>query len=253
MIIEYLRPNTIEAALALIARAEPKTYPMGGGTVLNRPNRERFAVADLQSLGLNQMERSGNILQVGATTTLQRLAESGEIQEALRDAIQREATYHMRQAASIAGTIVAADGRSRVAGCLLAMDATLEVESKEVGKEQVRVGDLMASRVGLSQGKLITAVNIPLNVRVAVEFVARTEGDEPIIFAVMAKWPSGRTRLVLGGTGRAPLLALDGPEAGGLDVAARNAYSRAGDEWASAEYRQEMAGLLAVRCLGQLS
>ena len=49
------------------------------------------------------------------------------------------------------------------------------------------------------------------------------------------------------------MLALDGPETGGLDVAARNAYSQAGDEWASAEYRQEMAGLLAVRCLGQLS
>ena len=253
MIAEYLRPNTIEQALGLIDRLEPRSYAMGGGTILNRPSAERYAVVDLQALGLNQMEVSGNTLSVGATTTLQMLMDNGEIPAALRGAIQRESNYHLRQVASIAGTIVAADGRSRVAGCLLAMDATLMVVSNAAGEEQVRTGDLLALREARLRGKLITAVNIPLHVRLAFEDVSRTAADEPIVYAAVAQWPSGRTRLVLGGTGKAPMMALDGPEAGGIETAARIAYSQAQDEWASAEYRQEMACLLAVRCLGQLN
>jgi hypothetical protein len=56
-------------------------------------------------------------------------------------------------------------------------------------------------------------------------------------------------RLALGGFGSAPLLALDGPEASGIDQVARDAYSHAGDQWATAEYRQEAAAVLARRCL----
>jgi CO/xanthine dehydrogenase FAD-binding subunit len=253
MIVEYLRPNTIEEALGLINRREPRTYAMGGGTVLNRPNNEeRYAVVDLQALGLNQMERSGNTLRVGAATTLQALVKNTELQPALREAIQRETNYHLRQAASLAGTIVSADGRSRLAGCLLAMDATLEVESITAGQEQLRIGELLAVQDETLRGKLITAVSLPLHVRLAFECISRTEGDEPIVYAAIAQWPSGRTRLALGGMGKAPLMAMDGPEAGGIETAGRNAYSQAGDAWATAEYRQEIAGLLAVRCLGQL-
>jgi CO/xanthine dehydrogenase FAD-binding subunit len=133
------------------------------------------------------------------------------------------------------------------------MDATLMVVSNAAGEEQVRTGDLLALREARLRGKLITAVNIPLHVRLAFEDVSRTAGDEPIVYAAVAQWPSGRTRLVLGGTGKAPMMAMDGPEAGGIETAARNAYSQAQDEWASAEYRQEMACLLAVRCLKQLN
>jgi CO/xanthine dehydrogenase FAD-binding subunit len=45
---------------------------------------------------------------------------------------------------------------------------------------------------------------------------------------------------------------MDGPEAGGIENAARNAYSQAGDQWASADYREEIAGILARRCLEKL-
>jgi CO/xanthine dehydrogenase FAD-binding subunit len=198
------------------------------------------------------MERSGNTLCVGAATTLQTLLKNADIQPVLREAIQRETSYHLRQAACLAGTIVSADGRSRLAGCLLAMDATLEVESESAGHEQMRIGELLAVHDETLRGKLITAVNIPLHVRLAFECVSRTEGDEPIVYAAVAQWPSGRTRLALGGMGKAALMAMDGPEAGGIETAAHNAYSQAGDAWASSEYRHEMAGILAVRCLGQL-
>jgi CO/xanthine dehydrogenase FAD-binding subunit len=92
-------------------------------------------------------------------------------------------------------------------------------------------------------------VTVPSNVRLAYEVVARTPADLPIVCAALARWPSGRVRLALGGFGSAPLLALDGPEASGIDQVARDAYSHAGDQWATAEYRQEAAAVLARRCL----
>ncbi|HEX5809688.1 MAG TPA: hypothetical protein VFY25_13560, partial [Anaerolineales bacterium] len=61
------------------------------------------------------------------------------------------------------------------------------------------------------------------------------------------------TRLVVGGYGKSPLLAMDGTEAEGLEPAARNAFHEATDEWASAEYRMDVAATLAKRCLGSLS
>jgi CO/xanthine dehydrogenase FAD-binding subunit len=42
---------------------------------------------------------------------------------------------------------------------------------------------------------------------------------------------------------------MDGSDSEGIEMAAKIAYSHAEDEWASAEYRQEMAGVLAARCL----
>jgi CO/xanthine dehydrogenase FAD-binding subunit len=42
---------------------------------------------------------------------------------------------------------------------------------------------------------------------------------------------------------------MDGTEAEGLESAAKNACHEAADEWASAEYRMDVAATLAKRCL----
>lgn len=50
MVIEYNRPKTLDEALSLLSRKGIKTLPLGGGTILNQPSTERYAVVDLQSL-----------------------------------------------------------------------------------------------------------------------------------------------------------------------------------------------------------
>ncbi|MCK4899927.1 MAG: hypothetical protein KAS38_14200, partial [Anaerolineales bacterium] len=57
----------------------------------------------------------------------------------------------------------------------------------------------------------------------------------------------------LGGYGDAPQLVMDGFGTDGAEIAARDAYSQASDEWAGAEYRMQVAGLLTKRCLDELS
>ncbi len=249
MIIEYHRPDTLEEALRLLARKEVKTLPLGGGSVLNAPNPDQYAVVDLQALGLNRIEQKGNSLLVGATATLQALLDTPNLPSALYQAIQLEATYNLRQVATLAGTLVAADGRSPLATALLALDAQVTLLP---GEEQVGAGELLLTRRAKLPGRLITQIVLPLNIRLAYHYVARTPADLPLVCAAAARWAAGRTRLALGGFGEAPLLALDGPEASGVEEAARSAYFNAGDQWASAEYRREVAATLAKRCLEEL-
>jgi CO/xanthine dehydrogenase FAD-binding subunit len=101
--------------------------------------------------------------------------------------------------------------------------------------------------------ELITMVSFVTNIRFAYEYIARTPADQPIICTALAKWNSGRTRIALGGWGNAPILAADGPGSEGIEITARDAYSSAGDQWGSAEYRQEMAGVLSLRCLHRVN
>ncbi|MBN1149143.1 MAG: FAD binding domain-containing protein [Anaerolineales bacterium] len=255
MIKEYHRPTSFEEALALLGRAEPPTLPLAGGSALNRPSAEEFAVVDLQALRLDGFQARGNFLELGATLSLQNLLEELRLAKpspaaALEKAIEHEATNNLRQVASVAGTLVAAGGRSPFTTALLALDARLTVQP---GDEQASLGDLLPFRQERLRGRLITQVSLPSNARLAYEYVARTPADLPIVCAALAIWPSGRRRLALGGYGAAPVMAFDGGEAEGVQVAAQSAYSEAGDQWASAEYRQEIAGVLAKRCLEQLT
>jgi len=148
MIIEYHRPQTLEDALALLARTELITLPMAGGSALNRPSAEAMAAVDLQSLGLDTISKRANNIDLGAMLTLQALLDF-------------------------------------------------------------------------------------------------------FLCAAVSRWSSGRTRVALGGFGSQPVLAFDGPESGGVEAAAISAYNQAEDEWASANYRKETAGILALRCLEQ--
>jgi CO/xanthine dehydrogenase FAD-binding subunit len=254
MNLEYYRPKTIDEALALLARQEPLTLPLAGGTVVNQPGTAARALVDLQDLGLDTYLQRGNTLELGAMLTLQSLLSLGESGELslpgdLTLALEKEASYNLRQAASLAGTLVAADGRSPLATAMLALEAVLTLLP---GDQQVTLGDLLPVRSERLGGCLISQVSIPSHVKLAYEAVARSPADRPIVCAAVAMWPGGRVRVALGGYGRAPLLAFDGAESGGVDIAARSAYSQAGDEWAGADYRSDVAGVLAQRCLNRL-
>lgn len=245
MITKYYRPDNLEEALSLIA--QPDTLPLGGGTLLARPGPDPVKVVDLQALGLNTIQKKGNNLEIGATVTLQQLLENNDVLEALKFSLKLEAPLNLRNAATVAGALVTADGRSTFTAALLALDAKLTISNPK--SETVNLGEFLPFRPDNVRGKLITQIEIPLQVKLAFEAIARTPADKPIVCAALAQWPSGRTRLVLGGYGKAPTLAMDGTESDGLETAARNAFHEANDEWASAEYRMDVAATLAKRCI----
>jgi CO/xanthine dehydrogenase FAD-binding subunit len=249
VISEYYRPKKISEALDLLADDQVNAIAMGGGTALDHYSSGSIAVVDLQDLGLDNLHARGSVLEIGATVALQNLLDHDPLQDSLKIALRHETSYNLRQAGTVAGTLVASDGRSPFTTAMLALDPMLILQP---GEERISLGDLLVLREGSLAGKLITQIELPLNVRLAVRSVARTPADLPIIYAAVGLWPSGRTRVALGGFGNAPILAMDGPEKEGIETAARSAYSLAGDQWASAEYRQEMAALLVNRCIAEL-
>ena len=249
MIIEYHRPQTLDEALALISRREPLTVPLGGGTALNRPSPNPLAVVDLQSLGLNTINKRGKNLDLGATLGLQALLDVSGIPSVLHQVIRHEATYNLRQMATIAGTLVACDGRSPFSTALLALDAQITLQP---GEEQISLGDLLPIRNDILKGRLITKVTLPINMQLAYNYVARSPADLPIVCVAVSIWPSGRIRVTLGGYGDAPVLAMDGPGVEGAGISARDAYRNSTDEWASVDYRSEVAEILTRRCLEEL-
>jgi len=246
MITTYHRPQTLDEALTLLS--QPNTLPLGGGTLLSHPSLDPVSVVDLQALGLNRIHKKGNNLEIGATVTLQQLFESEHCPEVLKTAIKLEAPLNVRNTATVAGTLVVADGRSTFAASLLALDAKIETIVNRQS-QIVNIGEFLPLR----QRGLITQIVIPLHAKFAFEYVARTPSDKPIVCTALAQWNGKRTRLAIGGWGKSPTLAMDGTEADGLDTAARNACHEATDEWGSAEYRMDVASTLAKRCLEGLS
>jgi CO/xanthine dehydrogenase FAD-binding subunit len=215
---------------------------------------------DLQTLGLDQLRKSGDYLEIGATVTLQTLLESSFAAKALKTALALETPLNLRTLGTVAGTLVTCDGRSPFGTVMLALDAKITFAP---GNEQIPLGNYLPLRVRplplvrslplASPNKLMTKIEIPLNAKLALETVARTPADKPIVCAALTKWPSGRLRLALGGWGQAPALAVDGTGPDDLEAAARNAFADAGDEWASKEYRSEIAAVLAKRCLAAMA
>lgn len=247
MITSYHRPKTLDEALSLLT--QPNRLPLGGGTLLSKQTADPIEVVDLQALGLDSVVKNGNSLEIGATVTLQQLLESVHCPEALKSALRLEAPLNQRNAATVAGTLVACDGRSTFAATLLALDAKLDIRPPAGETQVLGAGEFLPLR---PRG-LITSISLPLHVKLAFDYVSRTPSDKPIVCAALAQWNSGRTRLALGGYGTSPLLAMDGTEAEGVEAAARNAFHEAVDEYASAEYRMDVAATMAGRCLLRLS
>ncbi len=247
MIVEYHRPDTLEAALALLERKSPPTYPLGGGTVLSRHAREGSAMVDLQNLSLDDITPQGNRLTLGATVTLQALVEADVAPEALRDAARQEASQNLRQVATVAGTLVAGDGTSPLLAALLALDAIVRWQP---GDREVRLGDWLPLRDDEHQG-LITEIEISTQAQLSLGLVGRSPADRAQVLVVVARWESGRTRVVVGGKMKAPLLAMDGTEVTGYNEAIKNAYSHYSNQTISKDYVQETAATLVQRILGQ--
>ncbi len=245
MITNYYRPQTLEEAITLLEK--PGTKPLAGGTLLSLPSDDVFDVVDLQALGLNKISKNGNNLEFDACVTLQQILESEICPDSLKNAIRIEAGLNIRNAATIAGTLAACDGRSAVGTVMLGFDAKLQTISSSK-TNLISLGDYFPFRQKIFMTKII----IPVNVKSSFESVGRSQFDKPIVSACVVQWNGGRTRLALGGYKNTPLLAMDGTEAEGLSSAANNAFHEAGDQWATSEYRSSTAAALAVRCLNNL-
>lgn len=247
MITEYYRPKTIDGALALINRVQPKTIPLGGGSGINKAGTEDVAVVDLQDLRLDGFQKNGSAFVIGATTRLQSLVEWEEFPAELRVIITRQYPINLRNSATLAGSLVCTHSKSDFSAALLALDAKL---TWAPGEREIPFGDWLPLRGKWAEGKIITEIRVNWPAHFGYEAVRRTPMDQPLVGVAVSRWASGRTRLVLVGVGSAPICVFDGTEVAGIKEAANNACSHYINK-DNIEYYSKMIQVLIHRLIGE--
>ncbi|MGH2621497.1 MAG: FAD binding domain-containing protein [Anaerolineales bacterium] len=250
--LEYYRPNTLAEALALLQHG----VPLAGGTALTANRRTLQAVVDLQDLGLDSLDILDASFRFGATLPLQALVAAAErLPPALVRACRLEAGWNIRNQATLGGTLFSGDGRSPLLTTLLAMGA--ELESAQ-GDSRLPLAELFPLRAGRSPIGLITAIHVRRPDRLTYDQVARSPADLPQICVATAYFDaSDELRVGIGGYGRYPLLVhqASGEQARTLETvvqAAQEAFSKASDAWASAEFRAAVVGTLVRRLVREV-
>ncbi len=179
-ILEYHRPATVDAALALLGRRTPRTRPLAGGAHYRRGIKWPEALVDLGGLGLDTLKHTGAGWEIGAMATLEALAAHEDLPPALRNAARRQAPRNFRQRSTIGGMIATRDTGVLFA-CLLALGARIRLEP---GGRYVPLATYAQTR--LINGDLITAVAFGAARQVAFAEISRTPADLPVLCVAVA-------------------------------------------------------------------
>jgi CO/xanthine dehydrogenase FAD-binding subunit len=206
---------------------------------------------------LGVLETSG--LAIGATTRLQTLADHEAVRAyaagVLVTAILDSASRHVREAASLAGSIVAAPGNSPLFTALLALEARLIVRTARSTRE-----DKIALPYWTPQPRSLILRPLPAigQDTSAYEKVGRTPADQPIVCvtarATVEDQQLRDIRLALGGVGDKPIVIAQ--SAGSIEDLAQLTVATVtppDDYFATADYRREMIGVLVKRALNSLA
>jgi CO/xanthine dehydrogenase FAD-binding subunit len=244
MILEYHRPNDMDEALRLLDRGSPPTVPLAGGNLISRKTSADFAVVDLQNLGLNKIFEVGQAVNIGAMVTLEELFTHPAIPEAVKESVYIDATVNIRNTATVGGAIAAGTGASALLTALLAMDSQVDWLP---GNLHQALGEFFSLKNKIRPGKLIVNIQLSLQANVRMAFVGRSPLDPPFLIVAVSSWPSGRTRLALGGKVKAPILALDGTTQDGIIEAGINACSHLSNQWISENYLKHTTSKLIQR------
>lgn len=259
------KPATVEEAAALLH--QPATYPLYGGPALQRHPRpaEIEAAVDLGALGLDYVRDSENSLRMGSMLTLEQVRraclERGDQHPKLAGiaaALREDLPETLRHTLRLGDLLMERDPQSLTLTTLLALGAVLK--RADVAMHFTMAAWLAASedsrRYLIAQMRLLSG---PQRAAVAIEKVARTPADAPIVAAVAYVEGNGAGKVCYSSLALCGVAATPVPQpevvhvlddTGDLDAAlAQLRLDPPGDHWGSAEYRAEMARIVARRAL----
>ncbi len=244
LIKSYHRPQSVGAAVELLARPGVTMAVVAGGTYINAYKAEEVdEVVDLQAAGLDYANYDDDRLTMGAMTRLQAIVDWEDAPELLRDTAQREGANTFRNQATLGGVVVSADPESELLAALLVFKADVRMQNSG-GARTGALSDFLADIAGSLAGGIITEISVATGGTTAADRVARTPADKPIVAAVARKKDAGQILLALCGVADSPI-RIDPDQVASLNPPA--------DFRGSSEYRREMATLLAARVLEKLS
>ena len=160
MLQSVVVPTCVADAIA--ALSSPGARVLGGGTVLmpevNAGSDEIRTLVSLRRAGLSGVRVDGGVARIGASTTLAEVAETESL-AFLAPALDAIASPIIRNMATVGGNLFAKQPYGDLAVCLIALDATVEIEGPG-GKRSEAVADAVARP--LAAGEIVTALSFPL-------------------------------------------------------------------------------------------
>jgi len=274
--VEYVRPESLELALEVLAAHGDEAKPLAGGQSLTPMLNLRLArpevLVDVNRLPLAGVELDERSLTLGALVRHRTVAEEPRI-AAAAPLLARAAAHvghpAIRNRGTLGGSLVHADPTAELAIAALALEATVEVASAR-GRRTIAAGELFAGpyTTTVAPEELVVAIRVPraaAGERCGFAEIAQREGD--FAFAAAAcrlTVADGRVTaasVALGGPLATPVrleqveralvgAAADGALAEAAAEACPQLDARA-DVHASGEFRAELARVMIARAVAQ--
>ena len=226
----YHRPTDLDEALGLLS--DPQRVPLAGGTVLNADRSPSDCeLVDLQLLGLNQIDKSSDMMIVGAMVDLDQLRDACN-DPLIAEMCRREMPSTLRTLATIGGT-VAAGGHDSVLLAALMVSHGVVIDSNG---NDCSLDD--------NPERLITAVRLECTGATAWSLTGRTPMDTPIVAAVGRRDAAG-LRVAVTGVGTRPRTVDPHDPTADLDPP--------DDFRGSAAYRRHLVATHVARVVEELS
>jgi aerobic carbon-monoxide dehydrogenase medium subunit len=234
-VIAYHRPNSLDDALVLLHR--PGATVLAGGTTVNADQSvAAIEAVDIQALGLGAITRDErDWLRLGATATLQDIADSTLAPPLLAELARRELPSTLRTLATVGGTVADADPESAFVAGLLAFGAAVTVAGTD-GVTDHTLTDVLNDRAVVAQ-RIIMHVTIDTDGLTAFEHTERTPMDTAIVAVVGRRSvDDGRVTIAASGVASTPILIEDATQ-----------LNPPGDFRGTAAYRTHLANALLSR------
>ena len=168
---DYIRPSTVEEAIALLAKHGDDAKVLAGGHSLIPAMKLRLArpkvVVDIGRIkNLNYIRETGRMIAIGAMTTHQEI-ESSQVLLG-RSPLLTETAAHIgdvqvRNKGTIGGSLAHADPAADYPAAILALDAEIDVVGPR-GRRTVKAGAFFVDllQTALAADEILTEIRVPV-------------------------------------------------------------------------------------------
>jgi 2-furoyl-CoA dehydrogenase FAD binding subunit len=224
---DYIRPDSVEEAVAVLAEHGDRANVLAGGqslmAMLNLRIAEPAVLIDIARLAeLDTIRVAGDAIEVGAAVTQNRLMGWPDLAAKLpllAAALPFVGHFQTRNKGTVCGSIAHADPSSELPLVLATLGGSVVLRSQRgtrvLAAQEFQTGMLSTAR---EPDELIVAVRFPVQAtkRVAFREVARRHGDFAILAVAAIADSATRVRIGIGGVADRPAaraMALDSASA----------------------------------------
>lgn len=263
---DYLRTETIDEALAVLADAGEDARILAGGQtlmpILNMRLAEPAVLVDISGLeALDYIRIENGTLEVGAATTQSTLLDwpgLGRHVPLLGLALPWLGHFQTRNKGTVCGSLAFSDPSAELPLCLAVLGGTVVLRSlrgeRVLSAEQFQTGMLATAR---EADEMIVAARFPVtsdDVRYGFKEFARRHGDFALV-AIAVKLTPEAVTVGIGGVADRPAVrhwpALEGEAVEDALNTLAWELEAADDQHASARYRRELVRRLGLSCVAE--